>query len=73
MAVQYIGINRGQPYVSPGMTPGTSNVATGSGTTGKGIELAVDLSANPTRAEVLRALEILAQFILDTRATPFAQ
>jgi hypothetical protein len=64
MAIQYIGINRGQQ----GLT-----VTTGTSTTGKQIELSVDLASNATRQEVLDSLDKLRDFIVNTRATPFAQ
>jgi hypothetical protein len=64
MAVQFIGINRGATRES--ITSGTS-------TTGKQIELAVDLASNASRKEVLDHLDLLRDFIVNTRATPFAQ
>jgi hypothetical protein len=64
MAIQYIGISRGQQ---------STDVVTGTSTTGKQIELAVDLAANATRKEVLDSLDKLRDFIVNTRATPFAQ
>jgi hypothetical protein len=64
MAIQYFGINRGQQSLT---------VTTGAATTGKQIELAVDLASNATRQEVLDSLDKLRDFIVNTRATPFAQ
>ena len=64
MAIQYFGINRGQQSLT---------VTTGASTTGKQIELAVDLASNATRQEVLDSLDKLRDFIVNTRATPFAQ
>lgn len=64
MAIQYIGINRGQQSL---------NVTTGASTTGKQIELSVDLASNATRQEVLDSLDKLRDFIVNTRTTPFAQ
>jgi hypothetical protein len=48
-------------------------VTTGTATTGKEIELSVDLASDATRQEVLDSLDKLRDFILNTRATPFAQ
>ena len=64
MAIQYIGINRGQQSL---------NVVTGAATTGRQIELSVDLASNATRQDVLDSLDKLRDFIVNTRATPFAQ
>lgn len=64
MAIQYFGINRGQQ---------STGVTTGAATTGRQIELSVDLAANATRQEVLDNLDKLRDFIVNTRATPFAQ
>lgn len=64
MAIQYIGINRGQQG---------GDVTSGAATTGKQIELSVDLASNATRKEVLDSLDKLRDFIVNTRATPFAQ
>jgi hypothetical protein len=64
MAIQYIGINRGQQ---------STDVTTGTATTGKQIELAVDLASAASRKEVLDSLDKLRDFIVNTRATPFAQ
>ena len=64
MAIQFIGINRGQQ---------SGDVTTGTSTTGRQIELAVDLASNATRKDVLDSLDKLRDFIVNTRATPFAQ
>jgi hypothetical protein len=64
MAIQYIGIDRGRQ---------SGDVTTGTATTGKEIELSVDLASDATRQEVLDSLDKLRDFILNTRATPFAQ
>ena len=64
MAIQYIGINRGQQ---------SSDVASGTSTTGRQIELAVNDAVGITRNEVLDNLDKLRDFIVNTRATPFAQ
>lgn len=64
MAFQYIGVNRG------GREP---DVATGSSTTSKDVEVAIDLSKNCTREDVLLALKSMENFILSTRITPFKQ
>jgi hypothetical protein len=64
MAVQYIGIEKGAQ---------STTVTTDTSTTGKTVELAVDLADGATRAQVHLALKAIEQFILDTRTTPFAQ
>jgi hypothetical protein len=64
MPSQYYGIDRGAQ---------ATTVSTGAATTGKKIELVVDLSANASRADVLLSLDRLKQFILSERSTPFAQ
>ncbi|GAB2176726.1 hypothetical protein [Dongia sp. agr-C8] len=64
MAIQYIGINRGQQ---------NSDIASGTSTTGRQIELAVNDAVGITRKEVLDSLDKLRDFIVNTRATPFAQ
>ena len=64
MAIQFIGINRGQQTV---------DVASGTSTTGRQIELAVNDAVGITRKEVLDSLDKLRDFIVNTRATPFAQ
>lgn len=64
MTIQYFGVDRGQQSTA---------VTTGTATTGRQIELAVDLAANATRQEVLDSLDKLRDFIVNTRATPFAQ
>jgi hypothetical protein len=63
MASQYFGTDRAGQF---------SGVTTGTTTTGKKIELVVDLTGNATRAEVLRALEAIQNYIL-SNASPFAQ
>lgn len=63
MTIQYFGIDRGAPL---------GGVATSTSSTGKKIELAVDLTGNATRAEVLRALEAIKSNIL-SNPSPFAQ
>ena len=64
MAIQYIGINRGQQ---------NADIAAGTSTTGRQIELAVNDTVGITRKEVLDSLDKLRDFIVNTRATPFAQ
>lgn len=64
MAFQYIGVNRGGR---------DTDVATGSSTTSKDVELAVDLSKNCTREDLLLLLKSIENFILSTRTTPFKQ
>lgn len=64
MAIQYIGIHRGQQ---------SGDVVTGTSTTARQIELAVDLASGATRKDVLDSLDKLRDFIVNTRATPFAQ
>jgi len=63
MASQYFGTDRAGQFTA---------VATGTSTTGKKIELVVDLTGNATRAEVLRALEAIQNYIL-SNPSPFAQ
>ena len=63
MASQYYGTDRAGQF---------SGVTTGTATTGKKIELVVDLTGNATRAEVLRALEAIANYIVSNNS-PFAQ
>lgn len=67
MASQYTGVSRGVGY--PGTLP---TVVTGQSTTGKDMELVVDLSKSWTRADVLRGLEALKNFIL-SNTSPYAQ
>jgi hypothetical protein len=64
MAVQYIGIDRGQQATA---------IVTDTSTNSTDLELAVDLSKNMTRQEVLDSLDKIRDFILNTRSTPFAQ
>lgn len=64
MTVQYIGVNRGLQG---------DTVTTGTSSTSKSIELVVDLSSGATRKQVLLGLEEIRKFILNDRATPFAQ
>ena len=64
MASQYLGIERGAQSLT---------VTTGTSTTGKKLELVVDLTAGFTRREVLESLDKLRDFIVNTRATPFVQ
>lgn len=64
MAIQYFGVNRGQQ---------STDVVTGASATGRQIELSVDLASGATRKEVLDSLDKLRDFIVNTRATPFAQ
>ena len=66
MAIQYFGIDRAAQFT------GTNGVTTGASTTGRKIELAVDLTGNATRADVLRALEAIQNYIL-SNPSPFAQ
>ena len=63
MTIQYFGIDRGGQF---------KDVATGTSTTGKNIELAVDLTSNATRADVLLAIEAIENFILSNPSV-FAQ
>lgn len=71
MTIQYFGTDRAAQFT------GTNGVSTGSSTTGRKIELAVDTTpgtnpAPPTRADVLRGLEAIQNYIL-SNASPFAQ
>ena len=62
MTIQYFGINRGEQL---------SNVATGTSTTGRKIELALDDTVGLTRNEIHDQVEVLLQHIYNQRATPF--
>jgi hypothetical protein len=64
MAVQYTGLNRGQQSTS---------VVTGTSSNSVDVEVAVDLSKNLTRKEVLDKLDQIRDFIFNTRTTPYAQ
>jgi hypothetical protein len=64
MATQYIGVDRGAQRTT---------ITTGTSTTSKTLEVTVNLAGNMTRAEVYRQLNDIADYILDTRTTPFAQ
>jgi hypothetical protein len=64
MAVQYTGLNRGQQSTS---------VVTGTSSNSVDVEVAVDLSKNLTRKEVLDKLDQIRDFIINTRTTPYAQ
>jgi hypothetical protein len=64
MAVQYTGLNRGQQSTS---------VVTGTSSNSVDVEVAVDLSKNLTRKEVLDKLDQIRDFIMNTRTTPYAQ
>jgi len=64
MAIQYLGINRGQQ---------STDVASGTSTTGRQIELAVNDAVGITRKELLDSLDKLRDFVVNARVTPFAQ
>lgn len=64
MAVQYFGIERGAARTT---------VTTGTSTTSKKIELAVDDTVGITRKEVEDQVQLILDFIMDQRTTPFAQ
>jgi hypothetical protein len=64
MAIQFFGLNRGGRV---------EDVATGTSTTSKKLELAVDDTVGLTRKEVLQLLDTLKQYLLNQRSTPFAQ
>jgi hypothetical protein len=64
MATRFFGINRGEQSTS---------IATGTSTTGKAIELAVNDAVGITRKEVLDSLDLLRDAIANQRSTPFAQ
>lgn len=64
MAFKYYGVDRGAQ---------ATTVTNGSSTTGKKIELAVDLTSAATRADVLLGLEAIREAILNDRTTAFAQ
>jgi ubiquinone/menaquinone biosynthesis C-methylase UbiE len=64
MAIQYFGIHRGQQSL---------DVATGTATTGRAIELAVNDALGITRKDVLDSLDKLRDAITNQRSTPFAQ
>jgi len=62
MAIQYFGINRGEQL---------KDIATGTSTTGKKIELALDDTVGLTRTEIHDQVEVLLQHIYNQRSTPF--
>ncbi len=62
MAIQYFGINRGEQL---------KDIATGTSTTGRKIELTVDDTVNLTRNEIRDQVEVLLQHIYNQRSTPF--
>jgi hypothetical protein len=64
MAIQYFGLNRGQQL---------KDVATGTSSTGRNVELAVNDGAGITRGELEILVETLQQFVYNQRTTPFAQ
>ena len=64
MAIQYFGINRGQQ---------SGDVVTGTSTTGRAIELAVNDAVGITRKDVLDSLDKLRDALVNQRTTPFAQ
>jgi hypothetical protein len=71
MTTQYFGTDRAALFT------GINGVTTGTSTTGRKIELVVDTTlgsnpAPPTRADVLRGLEAITNFIL-SNPSPFAQ
>jgi len=63
MAIRYFGVNRGEQL---------SGVAKGTSTTSKSIELAVNDGVNIKKSEIIVALRLFEQAILDDRTTPFA-
>ena len=62
MAIQYFGINRGEQL---------RDIATGTSTTSRKIELAVDDTVNLTRNEIRDQVEVLLQYLYNQRSTPF--
>jgi hypothetical protein len=64
MTTQYFGLNRGQQL---------KDVASGTSSPGKNVELAVNDTVGITRGELEVLVETLQQFILNQRTTPFAQ
>jgi hypothetical protein len=64
MAIQYYGIERGATRTT---------VTTGTSTTSKKLELTIDLTAGFTRKEVEDQTQVILDFIMDERTTPFAQ
>lgn len=62
MATQFFGLNRGERLES---------VSTGTSTTSKAIELAVNDAVNLTKGEVIQAIETLEIYLLNQRTTPF--
>lgn len=64
MAIQYTGVDRGAQRTT---------ITTGTSSTSKGLEVTVDLTKGFTRAEVVRQLRDIADYILSTPATPYAQ
>ena len=64
MSIQYFGLNRGQQL---------KDIVTGTSTTGKNVEIAVNDAVGITRGELEVLLETLQMFIYNQRTTPFAQ
>lgn len=62
MATQFFGLNRGEQ---------AGSVSKGTSTTSKSIELAVNDAVGIKKNEILLALEMFKQAILDDRQTPF--
>ena len=64
MSIQYFGLNRGQQL---------SDIVTGTASTGKNVEVAVNDAVGITRGELEVLVETLQMFISNQRPTPFAQ
>jgi hypothetical protein len=64
MSIQYFGLNRGQQL---------SDIVTGTSSTGKNVEVAVNDAVGITRGELEVLVETLQMFISNQRPTPFAQ
>lgn len=64
MSIQYFGLNRGQQL---------RDIVTGTSSTGKNVEVAVNDAVGITRGELEVLVETLQMFISNQRPTPFAQ
>ena len=64
MAIQYFGISRGQQL---------KDVANGTSSTGRNVEITVNDTVGITRGELEVLVETLQTFIYNQRTTPFAQ
>lgn len=64
MTIQYFGLNRGQQL---------KDTVSGTSSTGKNVEIAVNDAVGLTRGDIEVLVETLQMFIYNQRTTPFAQ